>query len=120
VEATRLSALSRVHDLIESQLENIKTQHMGYLEHSSPYNDFFYPSRVLANSLLFGYFALAKESWFYPDGARSHTDDFSGVSFSGLVTNIRSMITLEEYMIASVPPSHRLPEFVSAVSSFVT
>lgn len=123
METTRLSALNQLHDLINSQLDSIVTEHLEYLEritHHRDLNDCLFPGgRVLTNSLLFGYLALAKESWLYPEGARSRTNGFSGASFSKIATHVRSMITLEEYMVAPVPLAHRLPAFVSAVSRLI-
>lgn len=74
---------------------------------------------TMCSSFAFGYLKLESSRWLTPYETNCNSVEFTGVSFAGISTAVRSMICLKDWKVATVSPSDRMPEPLAMLSVLV-
>ncbi|KAI5460935.1 hypothetical protein BGZ63DRAFT_464929, partial [Mariannaea sp. PMI_226] len=118
LDQRRLVALSRVRDMMISEIEMFRQQYSEAVTEEIGFPP--WPIiETMCSSFAFGYLKLECERWLVRDDFNGDKEDFFGISFISLGRAIRSMMDLEEWKVSTVPPSDKIPVPLAMLSALV-
>ncbi|RDW70812.1 uncharacterized protein DSM5745_08323 [Aspergillus mulundensis] len=111
VEEKRISALSRIQDVVDSQIAIHRRAYEEVFTATLPTEPFGFTAQIgiLQSSLMFGYLTLEKERWLCSGNTRT----FEGVSFANVRDCVRSMVNLENWAIGTITLPDRMSRLLA-------